>query len=100
MKSTVTSWTCWSERYESLRRHCLDRPRPFEATPFGLVILRDKGLAHWMRRWIDSTLVPQPRSGQEPRSQSGTSPVSGAQLQLTLLLAQMATTHLPTLIAR
>jgi hypothetical protein len=100
MKSTVASLACWSERYERLRRHFLDQSRLFELTPSGLTTLIDNGLAHWMRRWSDATLTPELRRSQEPPAVPGRSGVSGSQLQLTLLLAEMATAHLPTRSAR
>ena len=100
MKSTAAGLLCWSERYESLRRHFLDQPRLFGSVPSGLTTLMDSGLAHWMRRWSAATRVPQPRSGQEPRAVFGRTGRSGSPLQLTLLLAEMASAHLPTRDAR
>ncbi len=99
MKAPPTSPGCWSERYESLRRHFLEQPRRFEATPLGLVVLLRDGVARWMHRWTDST--PPASTASRTRTSSSAPPIqAGMQLQLSLLLAQMTVVHLPNFVSR
>lgn len=100
MQMTTATPGCWVERYESLRRHFLEQPGLFAAAPFGLAILKDNGLACWMRRWIDGTTTPEARTAVDSHAPTDVSIPPGTQLQLTLLLAQMTAAHLPTLAAR
>lgn len=99
MKTPPTCPGCWNERYESLRRHFLERPRRFEATPLGLIVLLRDGVARWMHRWTDPPPLASPAS--RTRTPSSALPIqAGVQLQLSLLLAQMTVVHLPNLVRR
>lgn len=94
MKAIPTAPGCWTERYESLRRHFLEQPCRFEATPLGLVMLMGNGVAGWIHRWTDSSPPPEgSASGPRPKSYS-LPPNTGVQLQVSLLLAQMTVVHL------
>lgn len=99
MKTTPTSPGCWSERYESLRRHFLEQPRRFEATPLGLVMLMGDGVARWMHRWTDSP-PPTSMASRTPPPSFARPAKKDVQLQLSLLLAQMTVVHLPSLVSR
>ena len=99
MKTPPTHPGCWSERYESLRRHFLEQPRRIEATPLGLVVLLRHGVAWWMHRWTD----PPPPATSAPRTRAPSAVAliqTDLQLQLSLLLAQMTVVHLPNLVCR
>lgn len=99
MKTPPTGPGGWSERYESLRRHFLEHPCRFEATPLGLVVLLRDGLARWMHRWTDPP--PPASTASRARTSSSALPIqAGIQLQLSLLLAQMTVVHLPSLVSR
>lgn len=95
MNPTPVPAAPWKQRYESLRAHFLEQPRLFGATPLGLTTLMRDGLAAWMRRWVES---PSP-SGDAARTdpdRTATRAAPGTPLQLTLLLAQMTLSHLPS----
>jgi hypothetical protein len=96
MNSTPVSPANWKQRYESLRAHFLEQPRLFGATPLGLITLMRDGLAAWMRRWVESTSSSgeAQRPATPDRTPTGVAP--GTPLQLTLLLAQMTLSHLPS----
>ena len=97
MNRTPTPPGCWKERYESLRRHFLEPSHRFDAMPLGLALLMREGVAPWMRRWTDSP--PTPISFSRAPSMS-LLPPSAMQTQLSSLLAQMTTAHLPALFCR
>jgi hypothetical protein len=85
----------WKQRYESLRDHVVEGRRSLGADPLGLVLLCGQGLAGWMRGWRE-VIVPTPCSSLVlPELLSPMTPLW--QQQLTLLLAQMTSQHLPAL---
>lgn len=99
MKRNETSSGCWIEEYENLRRHFLEQPSLFGAAPFGLMTLMGKGLAGWMRQWIDASAMPPVAAATPPHGMPSGCVLPGVQLQLTLVLAQMTSAHLPTRVA-
>jgi hypothetical protein len=97
MSRTPTPPGCWKERYESLRRHFLEPSHRWDAMPLGLALLIREGVAAWMRRWTDSPPTPNPFHRAPLMS-----PVAqnAMQTQLSSLLAQMTTAHLPAIFCR
>jgi hypothetical protein len=83
----------WTERYETIRRHFLEKRPLLSAEPLGLALLRHHGLAGWMRRWrLESATTPQPPG---PSPEPPVLPVISLwQQELTGLLAHMTAQHL------
>jgi hypothetical protein len=86
---TTSLGEVWRLRYETLREHALDGRDLLAAPPLGLHLLRCQGLAGWMQRWTDATELGVAASTPIPLPDG---PVW--QEQLTVLLAQMAFTHI------
>jgi hypothetical protein len=85
----------WRERYESLRRHFLEDRQMLATDPLGLVLFLRLGVAGWMRHW---TTMPATSQAPAPLAQSVLPPpvMTGEwQHQLTVVLAQMTSRHLP-----
>ena len=92
MKAGSALSATWSQRYEALRQYVLGGPQGLATPALGLLLLLHKGVAAWMESW--GPPAGPPTSGPD----SGTIPcpeTPGWQQQLTLLLAQMTTAHLP-----
>lgn len=92
MMLTTSEPAAWTERYESLRRYVLEGRALLQAQPLGLVLWMTKGLAGWMNEW---SKLSQP----EPSRLSRVWPPSSTgswQEELTMLLAQMTLSHLPS----
>jgi hypothetical protein len=93
MISSRTPSATWVERYETLRRHVLDRRGGFALEPLGLVLWLAQGMAGWMCSWAKAMEAPPP-------SPAMVAPLpmfparSLWQQQLTLLLAQITVQHL------
>lgn len=96
MKLPDTRPGLWKERYENLRRHCLENRHLLATDPLDLLVFLRRGVAGWMRSWAtlpsaDAAAGPSPAlSPQEP-------PLLTAawQRELTVVLAQMTARHLP-----
>ena len=82
----------WTQRYESLRQYVLEGPQVLATPALGLLLLLRQGVAAWMESWDLPAGSPTagPVSGTIPGPET-----PGWQQQLTLLLAQMTTAHLP-----
>src|SRR6266496_29140 len=82
-------------KYETLRGHVLDNRQGLGADPLGLVLLLRQGVAGWMRSW--SGAVSSASASPPPLAASSLpcSPIPEWQQQLTELLAQMTSAHLP-----
>jgi hypothetical protein len=93
MISTHTASATWAERYETLRRHVLDRRAGLALEPFGLVLWLAQGMAGWMGSWAKAVEAP-------PSSPAMVAPLpmfpatSLWQQQITLLLAQITVQRL------
>lgn len=82
----------WTQRYEALRHYVVDGPQGLGTPALGLLFLLRKGVAAWMESWDQPAGPPTVR----PLAGSLADPQPpGWQAQLTLLLAQMTTAHLP-----
>lgn len=92
ISSRIPSAT-WVERYETLRRHVLDRRDGLALEPLGLVLWLAQGMAGWMGSWAKAVEVPLP-------SPAMVAPLpmfpatSLWQQQITLLLAQITVQRL------
>ena len=86
MKAPSTSSAAWAERYETLRRYVLEGRQRLETQPLGLALWVAKGMAGWMRQWMEVTqgAPPPPRPAVLPGGR-----LNRGQPQLTILLAQM-----------
>jgi len=87
----MTSPTASIEQYEALRQNALAPGRIFSVAPLGAILVVKSGMAGWMRRWSQvgvTTPAPLPfhPAGDE----------AGWQRELTVLLAEMTATHLPS----
>jgi hypothetical protein len=93
MNLPATPAKLWTERYETLRRHFLENQALFSVQPLGLALLRQNGLAGWMRLWQrDGTTTSEARV---PSPTAAVLPVVPFwQQELTALLAHMTAYHL------
>ncbi len=93
MISSRTPSATWVERYETLRRHVLDRRAGLALEPLGLVLWLAQGMAGWMCSWAKAVEAPPP-------SPAMVAPLplfpatSLWQQQITLLLAQITVQRL------
>jgi hypothetical protein len=93
MNVSPTPQNLWKERYETLRRHCLENHHVLAAAPFGLILLLRQGMAGWMRTWRAGTETG--RKALPPGPESWCSPVAAVGSQeLTRLIADMTAPHL------
>jgi len=88
-----TAATLWKSRYEALRQLAVAGSQILGAEPLGLVVLLRQGVAGWMRAWPRPTESAAQASTLPPPSTI--SPPPQWQQQLTALLAQMTSAHLP-----
>jgi hypothetical protein len=93
MSLSATNPADWTERYEALRQHFLDAAQVLESPALGLRLLFCHGVAAWMQSW-DELAGPR-TSPRFSASGAGGTPTPDWQQQLTVLLAQMTTAHLP-----
>lgn len=94
MKATSANPELWTQRYETLRRYVLSEHQSLGADPFGLVLVARQGVAAWMGCWREAASgfeTPSPLVPVTPIRFSS----PDWQQQLTQLLAQMTSTHLP-----
>lgn len=87
----MTLPTASIEQYEALRQNALEPGRIFSAAPLGAVLVVKNGMAGWMRRWSQ---VGDPAAASLPLHPAGGE--AGWQHELTVLLAEMTATHLPS----
>ena len=88
MNLPPTPSNLWTERYESLRRHCVDGCKLLGAEPLSLTLFLQKGLANWMRAWQSGTTAePIPTASSWQWGIPPTEPVW--QQELTQLIAHM-----------
>lgn len=93
-----TPSTAWLERYETLRRYVLDDRPVLDLEPLGLVLWLARGMAGWMRSWIEAVKTPLLPAVVLPPPPFSVTPLW--QQQLTRLLAQITVQRLfpaPTL---
>ncbi len=93
MRSSPASPATWTERYEALRQHFLDGPQVLGTTALGLLLLFRHGAAGWMQSWDEQAGPRTARPLSPPATRWARTP--DGQYQLTVLLAQMTTAHLP-----
>jgi hypothetical protein len=96
MKLPDTRPGLWKERYENLRRHCLENRHLLGTDPLDLILFLRRGVAGWMRSWA-ALPPPGATAGASPALPLPEPPLITAtwQRQLTVVLAQMTARHLP-----
>ena len=82
----------WRRRYEQLRQQVVEPNGALAQDRWGLSLLLRQGVAGWMRLWQDPAVtVPE---AAPALALGSTGPAPGWQPQATLLLANMAFSHL------
>lgn len=90
----MTLPTASIEQYEALRQNALEPGRIFSVVPLGAVLVVKNGMAGWMRRW-SQVGDPAAPAASLPLHPAGDE--AGWQRELTVLLAEMTATHLPSI---
>jgi hypothetical protein len=81
----------WTQNYETLRQHVLDRRQALPAEPLGLVLLCRRGVAGWMRGWAE---LARPTAPLPPTQPAPRPALALCQQELTILLAQITVQNL------